>query len=62
MSTIATIDPAENPKVERRVRKFLKALNSGGGKPLETLSPAEARAVLVNAQGVCVTGIAPMQH
>lgn len=50
MSTIATIDPAENPKVERRVRKFLKALNSGGGKPLETLSPAEARAVLVNAQ------------
>ena len=45
-----TIDPAQNPKVERGVRKFLEALNSGDGKPLETLSPAEARAVLVNAQ------------
>jgi acetyl esterase len=39
-----------NPKVERRIRQFLKALNASGGKPLETLSPAEARAVLVNAQ------------
>ena len=45
-----TIDPAWNPKVEHHVRKFLEALNSSGGKPLETLSPADARAVLVNAQ------------
>jgi acetyl esterase len=44
------IDPAQNPKVEHRIRGFLKALNASGGKPLETLSPAEARAVLVNAQ------------
>jgi acetyl esterase/lipase len=44
------IDPAQNPKVEHRTREFLKALNASGGKPLETLSPAEARAVLVNAQ------------
>jgi NAD(P)-dependent dehydrogenase (short-subunit alcohol dehydrogenase family) len=29
---------AENPKVERNVRAFLKALNSGGGQPIETLS------------------------
>jgi acetyl esterase len=48
--TNTTIDPSWNPKVEHRVRKFLEALNSSGGKPLETLSPAEARAVLVNAQ------------
>jgi hypothetical protein len=30
-----TIDPAENPKVEHRIREFLKALNSGGGRPLK---------------------------
>jgi hypothetical protein len=51
MSTAnTTIDPARNPKVEHHIRKFLEALNSSGGEPLETLSPAEARAVLVNAQ------------
>lgn len=42
------INPAQNPKVEHRVREFLKALNSGGGKPIETLTPAEARQVLVD--------------
>ena len=46
----ATVDPAESPKVEHRIRAFLKALNSGGGKPIEALTPAEARKVLVNAQ------------
>ena len=44
------VDPAQNPKVERNVRSFLKALNSSGGKPLETMSPADARQVLVSAQ------------
>lgn len=44
------IDPAENPSVDHHVRSFLKALNSSGGKPLETLPPAEARKVLVDAQ------------
>jgi NAD(P)-dependent dehydrogenase (short-subunit alcohol dehydrogenase family) len=33
-----SVSPAENPKVERNVRAFLKALNSGGGQPIETLS------------------------
>lgn len=46
----STINPADDPKVERRVREFLKALNSSGGKPLETLAPAEARKILVDAQ------------
>lgn len=45
-----TINPAQNPKVERRIREFLNALNSAGGKPIETLTPAEARKVLVDAQ------------
>jgi acetyl esterase len=45
-----TIEPAQNPKVEHRIRAFLKALNSSGGRPMETLTPAEARKVLVDAQ------------
>jgi len=44
------VDLAENPKIERNVRGFLKALNSGGGQPIETLSPANARQVLVGVQ------------
>jgi acetyl esterase len=47
---ITKIDPSKNPTVERHVRGLLHELNSGGGKPLETLTPAEARQVLVSAQ------------
>ncbi len=39
-----------DPHIFTQVRNFLKALNSGGGKPIEQLTPADARAVLVNAQ------------
>ena len=39
-----------SPGVERHVEGFLNALAAGGGKPLEQLSPADARAVLVGAQ------------
>lgn len=48
--------PGKRPKAENdphiltQVRAFLKALNSGNGKPIEQLSPADARAVLVDAQ------------
>jgi acetyl esterase len=45
-----TIPPSQNPKVEHRVREFLQGLNSSGGKPIETLTPVEARKVLVGAQ------------
>lgn len=38
------------PYAEHHVASFLKALNSGGGKPMEQLSPAEARQILVGAQ------------
>ena len=41
---------AGSPGVERNTQVFLEALAKGGGQPLETLSPADARAVLVGAQ------------
>ncbi|MGY8831475.1 MAG: alpha/beta hydrolase [Pseudomonadales bacterium] len=51
---------AGSPGVERTTQGFLNALAAGGGKPLEQLSPKEARAVLVGAQAgvkVDVSGI-----
>lgn len=44
------LDPALDPAIDHRIRTFLKALNSGGGPPMEQLTPEDARAVLVNAQ------------
>ncbi|MBG0843224.1 alpha/beta hydrolase [Ectopseudomonas toyotomiensis] len=41
---------AGSPGVECNTQSFLEALAAGGGTPLERLSPAEARAVLVGAQ------------
>ena len=41
---------AGSPGVEHHTQAFLEALAAGGGKPLETLSPQDARAVLVGAQ------------
>lgn len=41
---------AGSPGVEHHSQAFLQALEAGGGKPLETLSPQDARAVLVGAQ------------
>ncbi len=46
----AKIDPSKNPTVEHHVRDLLRALNSAGGPPMETLSPADARQILVTAQ------------
>lgn len=51
---------AGSPGVERTTQGFLDALTAGGGQPLETLSPKDARAVLVGAQAgikVDVSGI-----
>ncbi|MRG43786.1 alpha/beta hydrolase fold domain-containing protein [Chitinophaga sp. SYP-B3965] len=42
--------PENDPHIFLQVRDFLKVLNAGDGKPIEQLSPADARAVLVNAQ------------
>ena len=42
---------AENdPRILTDVRKFLRVLNSGTGKPMEQLSPGDARKVLIDAQ------------
>jgi acetyl esterase len=53
------IDPSQNPKVEHRIREFLHALNSAGGKPMETLTPVEARKVLTDAQASVVLELPP---
>jgi acetyl esterase len=41
---------AGSPGVEHNTQAFLEALAAGGGKPLEQLSPKDARAVLAGAQ------------
>lgn len=41
---------AGSPGVEHQTQKFLETLEAGGGQPLETLAPKDARAVLVGAQ------------
>ncbi|PTS99515.1 alpha/beta hydrolase, partial [Pseudomonas sp. HMWF006] len=41
---------AESSGVEHNTQAFLNALAAGGGKPLEQLSPKDARAVLTGAQ------------
>ncbi|SDH17993.1 alpha/beta hydrolase [Mucilaginibacter gossypii] len=45
-----TIDPAQDPHIESNIKAFLNVLNAGKGKPIEELSPVEARAVLTGAQ------------
>ncbi|SEI99970.1 Acetyl esterase/lipase [Dyadobacter koreensis] len=44
------IDPSKDPNIDSGTKTFLNILNSGGGKPIEQLSPKEARAVLTGAQ------------
>lgn len=44
------LKPENDPRILNEVRQFLKSLNSGTGKPIEQLSPADARAVLIDAQ------------
>jgi acetyl esterase len=43
-------DASQDPQIESHVRAFLKVLNSGTGKPIEQLPPAQGRAVLAGAQ------------
>jgi acetyl esterase/lipase len=61
MSELKKPVKAENDEhILVQVRDFLKLLNGGGGKPIEELSPADARNVLSGAQSsvaVDVTGI-----
>src|SRR5580700_502040 len=41
---------ATDPHLDSHVKQFLKLLNGGGGPPLESMSPIDARKVLVDAQ------------
>ena len=52
VSAAATVTSANigSPGVEPSTQAFLQAVHGSGGKALETLSPADARAVLVGAQ------------
>ena len=50
MSNFKKIKGEEDPRIFKEVRGFLKVLNSGTGKPIEELSPADARQVLTDAQ------------
>lgn len=43
-------DYATDAAIETQTKAFLKALNTSGGKPMETLTPTEARGVLEGAQ------------
>ncbi len=55
----ATATSIVSPNVDRRIAEFLDGLNSSGGKPMEELSPAEARAVLENLQKSVTVPLAP---
>ncbi|WP_153797166.1 alpha/beta hydrolase [Foetidibacter luteolus] len=46
-----TITPyADDPAISAETKKFLTALNTSGGEPMETMQPADARKVLEGAQ------------
>jgi len=47
---IEVADYATDPRIETHTKTFLKALNSGGGTPMEQTAPADARKVLEGAQ------------
>lgn len=47
---VMVADYATDPAIEVQTKEFLKALNGNGGKPMETMQPAEARKVLEGAQ------------
>lgn len=53
--TNAALDPA----IDHRIRAFLEKLNSGGGPPMEEMTPEAARAVLVNAQESAAVELPP---
>ena len=55
----ATATSIVSPNVDRRIAEFLDGLNSSGGKPMEQLSPEDARAVLENLQKSVTVPLAP---
>ncbi len=53
---------AESPAVEQQTQGFLNALAAGGGQPLETLAPKDARAVLSGTQAGAKLPAADVSH
>lgn len=49
------------PVPEHNVQKFLTALNGSGGKPIETMSPKDARQVLIGAQASVPTDLSSVE-
>ena len=47
---IPVADYATDASIEVQTKEFLKVLNTSGGRPMETLTPVEARKVLEGAQ------------
>jgi acetyl esterase/lipase len=47
---IKSVKAENDPRILGQIRKFLKELNGGPGKPIEELTPTDARAVLTGAQ------------
>src|SRR5262245_15323059 len=43
-------EPAARPGVQRHIRGFLQAIATGGSKPIERMTPREAREVLEGLQ------------
>ncbi|UXH41894.1 alpha/beta hydrolase [Pseudomonas promysalinigenes] len=63
--SVSSAFAAGSPGVEQHTQAFLEALERGGGKPLEQLSPKDARAVLTGAQAsvkVDLSGIEVKEH
>ncbi len=56
-----TITSIVSPNVDRRIAEFLDTLNSSGGKPMEQMTPEEARAVLVGLQASVNVPLAPAE-
>ncbi|HEX8615161.1 MAG TPA: alpha/beta hydrolase [Telluria sp.] len=56
-ASLSTVHAASLPGVERNTAQFLKAIE--GGKPLNQMTPDEARAVLVGAQAGSKVTLAP---
>jgi acetyl esterase len=50
MPQTSSVKAENDPRILVAIREFLKALNAGGSKPMEEMTPAEARDVLIGAQ------------
>jgi acetyl esterase/lipase len=46
------VDPTVDEAIDHRVRAFLRTLNAPGGRPIEELSPRDARRVLADLQAM----------